>query len=192
MNRGVLCVLACVGLGVVAPGPWLAAQTRRPAGRVVELGGLRSTAPADWSEEEPGQPDCVKRYRLEPVGNDREYTRLVVFSLDKGVSAAEQVKRWKAMFLPPEGRRPEDAVKERKLTVAGRTATYLDVRGVYRGIPGEPTSVRQDFRLLGVYLDTPKGPYAIRLLGPSATVSFYQKEFDDWVKGFREPPAPRQ
>ena len=73
----------------------------------------------------------------------------------------------------------------RGLTVSGAAVTYLDVRGDYKGILGGNSTPREAWRLLGVYFDTPKGPYIIRLLGPADTVEFYRKGFEDWVRAFK-------
>jgi hypothetical protein len=75
--------------------------------------------------------------------------------------------------------------KVRKLKVRGAAVTYLDVRGDYKGIPGDPATPRENYRLLGVYFATPQGPYLIRLFGPADTVEFYRKGFEDWVKEFK-------
>ena len=79
----------------------------------------------------------------------------------------------------------DDVAKVRKLTVHGTALTYLDVRGDYRGIPGNPATPRGNFRLLGVYFSAPQGPYLIRLFGSADTVEFYREEFEEWVKAFK-------
>jgi hypothetical protein len=121
---------------------------------------------------------------LGPVGDGVDYTQVSIRFLRKGGPAAQYVRRWKGMFLPPEGKTMQEAAKVRQLTVNGTAATYLDVRGDYKGIRGDDTTPRADFRLLGVYLDTPNGPFTIRLFGPADTVAFYRKQFEDWVKAF--------
>ena len=78
-----------------------------------------------------------------------------------------------------------EAAKVRELTVNGSSATYLDARGDYKGIPGDVATPRQNYRLLGVYLETPKGAYVIRLFGPDQAVRVYRQEFENWVKAFK-------
>jgi hypothetical protein len=175
---------SAISLALQGPGLW--ARLPNTDG-VVELGGLKSRVPADWVEEEPDEAHSYKQYRLEPVDDDKDYAQLTVRFLGKGRrgSAAGYVKHWKGMFYPPEGKTMHEAARVRQLTVNGAAATYLDVRGDYKGIRGDDTTARQDFRLLGVYLDTPKGPYVIRLFGPADTVGFYRKQFEDWVKAFK-------
>jgi hypothetical protein len=156
-------------------------------GEVVELGKLKSRVPIDWAKEKPDEPSGYKLYRLEPVADDKEDARLTIDFRGKGSGdgAEKQVERWKAMFLPPEGKRLDDAAKVRGLEVRGAAVTYLDVRGDYKGSPSNPATPRQNFRLLGVYFATPQGAYLIRALGPADTVEFYRKGFEDWVKAFK-------
>jgi hypothetical protein len=173
-----------IGLGALETGPGAAAQDR---GEAVELGGLTSRVPAGWAGERPDDPRYHRQYRLGPVGNDKEDARLTVEPLGTGRArpAGEYVRRWQEGFLPPEGRTMGEAARVRGLRVGGAAATYLDVRGDYKGVPGDPTSPRPDYRLLGVYLETPRGPYLIRLFGPADTVEFYRQDFEGWVKGFK-------
>jgi hypothetical protein len=79
----------------------------------------------------------------------------------------------------------EKAAKTRSLKINGAEATYLDVRGDLKGVPGNDATPRQNFRLLGVYLNTPQGAYTIRLLGSADTVEFYRNGFEDWLKGLK-------
>jgi hypothetical protein len=174
-----------ISLAVHSPG----AFAQDAGGRdVVNLGGLRSRAPADWVQEQPDDRQSYRQYRLVPVGDSADPAQVSIRFLGNGNggTATDYVKRWEGMFLPPEGRTMREAAKVRRLTLDGSLATYVDIRGDYRGIPGDVATPRQDFRLLGVYLDTPKGAYVIRLMGPDETVRFYRQGFDNWVKGFKQ------
>jgi hypothetical protein len=179
-----LVILSALPLALQCPSLW--ARSPSP-GDVVELGDLKSRVPADWVEEEPYKARYYKQYRLEPIDDDKDYAQVTIRFLGKGNhdTAAAQVQRWKAMFFPPKGNTIREAARVRQLKINGAAATYLDVRGDYKGIPGDNASPRQNFRLLGIYLDTPKGPYTICMFGPAATVEFYRKQFEDWVKAFK-------
>jgi hypothetical protein len=179
-----LSLLAGSAISFALQGPVACAQDPNQ-GDVVDLGGLKSRVPADWAEEEPDDARLYKQYRLAPVGDGVDYSRVRIHFLRKGGSAAEYVKRWKGMFLPPEGKTMREVAKVRQLTVNGARATYLDVGGDYKGIPGDAATPREDYRLLGVYLDTPKGPYIIRLFGPDEAVRFHRQGFENWVKAFK-------
>jgi hypothetical protein len=175
---------SAISLGLLGPGLRATAQN---TGEVVELGGLKSRVPADWVAVRPDRPQYSRQYRLEPVGDDKEGAQLTVDFVGngKGGTAEEYVMRRQGQFFPPEGRKLEDVAKVRRLRVGGAAVTYLDVRGDFKGTPGDPTSPRQDYRSLGVYLDTPKGAYVICLFGPANTVEFYRAGFEGWVGGFK-------
>jgi hypothetical protein len=177
-------VSIAVCLGLLGPGSWPGAEVR---GEVVELGRLKSPVPADWAKEKPDEPSGYRQYRLEAIGDDKEDARLTIDLSRRGSgnSAEKQVECWKAMFFPPQGKQPEGVAKVRNLKVGGAAVTYLDVRGDYRGIRGDPATPRTNYRLLGVYFATPQGPYRIRVLGPADTVEFYRKGFENWVKAFK-------
>jgi hypothetical protein len=165
-----------------------ALQARGPNGSdVVELGGLKSRAPADWAEQVCYDPHCTKQYRLEPVNDDAEYAYVSVYFLGKGkvATAAEYVKGWKGMFLPPEGQTMKEAAKVRHFKLSGASVTFLDVHGDYKGISGDQATRRENYRLLGVYFATPRGVYAIDLFGPADTVEVYRRQFENWVKAFK-------
>jgi hypothetical protein len=179
-----LFLLAGSAISIALQGPSACAQNPNQGG-LVQLGGLKSQVPADWVEEAPYDPQYYKQYRLYPVGDGVDYTEVSIRFLRNGETAAEYVKRWKAMFLPPEGKTMQEAVKVRQLTVNGVSATYLDARGDYKGIPGDAATPRENYRLLGVYLKTPKGAYLIRLFGPDEAVRVHRQEFENWVKAFK-------
>jgi hypothetical protein len=187
MNKYLYCLpLMIWGAMDLAPrGPVLWAADRN-TGDLVELGALKSRAPADWVEEKPNNAQGYKQYRLRVVRDDTENARLTIQSVDRkiGDSALNEVQRWKETFLPPRGKEMNDVAKTRELKVPGGTITYLDVRGDYKGIPGDPTTPRGNYRLLGVYFATPQGDYLIRLFGPAETVEFYREGFENWVKAF--------
>jgi hypothetical protein len=179
-----LFLLAGSAISVALPG--LAAGAQNPnQGDVVELGGLKSPVPADWVEVAPDDAQYYKQYRLGPVGDGVDYTEVSIRFVRNGGTAADYLRRWKGMFFPPEGQTLQEAARVRQLTVNGFSATYLDARGDYKGIPGDVATPRQNYRLLGVYLETPKGAYVIRLFGPDQAVRIYRQGFENWVKAFK-------
>jgi hypothetical protein len=184
--RRSLPILAWTAISFALQGPGLWAKTPQQDD-LVELGSLKSRVPADWVEEKPNHAQYYKQYRLEPVSDDKDYAYATFWFVgkEKGGTAEGYLKRWKGMFLPPEGKTMQEASKVRQLTVNGAPVTYLDVHGDYKGVPGDDSTPRQNYRLLGVYLDTPQGPYIIRVLGPAQTVTFYSDEFDALVKAFK-------
>jgi hypothetical protein len=130
----------------------------------------------------------LKQFDLKQAkADDGVKTEVVIFffGAGKGGGAAENVARWRTMF----DKTPEPTVKEE--TIAGAKATIVDLSGTYlhRARPMDPASAaekRPDQRMLAVVLETPKGPYFIRLLGPRGTVTHHEKAFLSWLRAFKK------
>jgi hypothetical protein len=179
-------VLAWAVLGPAVAGSGSAAGAQEK-GDLVELAGLKSRTPAHWIIQKPYDPQAYKEFRLEPVNDDKYAAQLTIYSLakEKADTAANYVKRWKAVFLPPEGKTRDEVSQVQEFKVSDARLTYVIIRGDYRGISGDNTTPLQNFALLGVYLDTAKGAYLVRLFGPAETVAFYRQGFEDWLKAFK-------
>jgi hypothetical protein len=183
---------ALVTCGLV-PAESSARQGDSKKGTVVKLDGLQSRTPADWIEEPPTNRMRFKQFRLPAVMDDKDNAELIIFFFGTGGggTAEENIKRWKAMFVPPEGKKIEDVAKvDNKMKVGDVKVTYLDVNGTYLQKdrpfdPNSPTNRRSNYRMLGVVFESKNGPYFIRLVGPADTVAHYKKGFDQWLKGFK-------
>jgi hypothetical protein len=153
-------------------------------GHAVNLGGLESRAPADWKPQPAGQ---MRAYQF---GIDN--AQLVIFYFGPGGagSADANVKRWKGMFNPPEGKSIDDVSKLDHFKVGDSAVTHLDLHGTYKfkARPFDPNAqeeLKPNYRMIGVVFETPKGPYFMRFVGPDATVSKHKQEFDNWLKAFK-------
>ncbi len=171
-----LSVLAWDALGLEPGGPGLRAAGPNE-GNVVELGGLKSRAPAEWVEEKPDAAQTYKQYRLEAVRDDKDDARLTIEFAGKvaGEGADRQVERWKALFQPPEGKKLDDVARVRRLEVRGAAVTYLDVRGDYKGVPGNPATPREKYRLLAFISPRPGGLTGSPCSAPPTPWSFTAK-----------------
>jgi hypothetical protein len=157
-------------------------------GAIVDLGGMKSRAPAEWKEEEVTNRMRLQQFKLPKVKDDAQDAEIVIFNL--GGTAEANIDRWKKMFVPPEGKSLDDVAKVTKMDVGDAKMTYLDVSGTYRfkERPFDPNSKeesRPHSRMLGVIVETPKSQFQIRLVGPAATVENYKKGFDEFLKNFK-------
>jgi hypothetical protein len=176
--------LLCAGL--------TAARAEDKKGTEVELGGLKSKAPAGWKSEQPAGPAGFRAYQFQiphAEGDGRDGELIVFYFGEAGAGSVEQnVQRQLDAFIPPEGKTIADASKVEKLQVGGRTVTYVDVQGThkYKARPMDAKyEARPNSRELYAILETPKGPYYIRLVGPAKTVEKNKAGFDEFVKGFK-------
>jgi len=183
--------------GVVAMGFWSVdpcagqeKQREKGKGAVVKLDGLESRTPADWQEEKPVSRTRLYQFWLSPIGDDKDNAEVVIFYFGEGQggSAEDNIKRWKGFFVPPEGKRIGDVAKVQKMKVGAVPVTYLDIHGTFSFRPFDPnakTTLRANYRMLGVAFESKKGPYFIRMVGPADTVAYFKKGFDEWLKGFK-------
>ena len=191
-------LLLLVG-GILAIGSWSVEssagqekQKEKGRGTLVTIDGLESRTPADWVEEKPTSRLRFKQFRLAPIEDDKDNAEVIIFffGTGQGGSAEENIKRWKGMFVPPEGKKIDDVAKVQKMKVGDVPVTYLDVHGTYSftfppSAPNAKTARRPNYRMLAVVFESKKGPYFIRLVGPADTVARYKKGFEEWIKGFK-------
>ena len=95
-------LIACM-LSAIGPG----AASAQGNGTIVTLDGLQSRTPSTWADEPPTSGRRVRQFRLEPIGDDKDKAEVIIFFFgpSKGGSADDNVKRWKGMFKPPEGKK---------------------------------------------------------------------------------------
>src|SRR5690242_4465171 len=92
---------SAVAVGALAASAWAGGE-----GTVVTLDGLKSKAPADWQREKSSNRFRVYQFRVPKAEGDKADAQLVVFHFGAGSggSPADNVKRWKEMFEPPDGK----------------------------------------------------------------------------------------
>ena len=159
----------------------------------VTLDGFKSEAPSGWKAQEPSNKFRAYQFTVAKAGGDKEDAELVIFYFGAGSGGGveENLKRWKGMFLPAEGKTIEEVSKVEKHKVADVEVTYLDVKGTYlhKFPPFDPNAKitkKENYRRLGVVFASENGPYFITLTGPGKTVEAQKKAFDDWLKGFKK------
>src|SRR5205823_2174964 len=73
------------------------------------------------------------QFRIPRAGDDKQDTDLLVFYLQgQGGGIDENVKRWKQMFLPPQGKKIDEVSKVEKFQVGNVSVTTVDVQGTYK------------------------------------------------------------
>lgn len=155
-------------------------------GAVVELDELKAAAPVEWKAEEPTSRMRYLQFRLPHTEGDKADAELVIFK-GLGGTAAENVRRWKDQFRPPQGKSIDDVSKVAEIKIGGHPATYLDVSGTYlfKAKPIDKGEPRPDYRMLGIHFEGPKNNFHIKLVGPAKTVERYKVGFDEWLKALK-------
>jgi gluconolactonase len=159
-------------------------------GTVVTLDGVQSRTPSDWKEEESSNQMRVHQFKVPAAKGDKSDGELVIFFFGaRAGTNAENIKRWKEQFVPPEGKTIDDVTKIETLKVGDREVTTVDIHGTYKFKaqpfnPNAKVELRPDYRLLTAIFEGKKGPYFIRFVGPAKTVGQHKKGFEEWLKGF--------
>jgi hypothetical protein len=186
--------LALVGCSVEsrATGPRNNSDADQGNGEVVELGNLKSAAPASWEKQKPTSNLRVYQFRIPKAGNDPKDAELTIFFFGEGSGGTVKANldRWKSQFRAPEGKKIDDVTKVKEFKVGAVPVTYLDISGTYLEkfppfAPNAKITPREDYRMLGVIFANEGGPYYLRLIGPARTVTQQKDAFDKWLKSFK-------
>lgn len=175
----------CLGLAFAA----LAACGGPMGGSVVELDGLRARTPASWFEVAPVTPPRVRQFRLP---GRREDAELILFHYGRGFGGdvPTNIARWQEQFEPPLGQSIQEATQVRNYRHRGLFMVVVALRGTYLyrerplDLSGKPQR-RPDYRMIGVIIVSPHGPYFLRLVGPAPTVARHEQAFFRWLQSFQ-------
>jgi hypothetical protein len=147
------------------------------------------TAPHGWIEEPPSSGMRVSQYRLPNAEGDADETVCYVSHFPgSGGSVEANLQRWFEQFTQPDGRPSSAVAKVAKAEYHGLKQTTVDLTGTFQQstTPMGPTSEEKPgFRMLGAVVETPGGPWFVKLIGPERTVARWEKSFYEFMKSFR-------
>lgn len=154
-----------------------------------QAGELHYKAPDGWLTEHPSSSMRVAQYKLPKADGDSEDASLVLyyFGATQGGSAQANIDRWISQIQQPDGSSSKDKSKTETLTVNGLRVTTVDVSGTYTAemAPGSSTLHNDaNYRLRAAVIETPKGNYFLKLVGPAKTVGRWEQSFSDYLKSF--------
>ncbi len=158
-------------------------------GDPIEFGSLKSTPPEGWKEMRAG-PMQLKNFTVPKAEGDEESPTLIIYQFPGGVGGLDaNLKRWKGMIEPPEGKTADDINKVTNFEVSKIKVTMIDATGTYLHKPNmsDPSNVvkKKNFRLINVYFPTDDKVYTIRLVGPAKSVAAAEKGMVEWLKNFK-------
>lgn len=151
---------------------------------LAQSGSLTFTAPAEWTSRQPASSMRVAEFVVPRTPGDPEDGELIVYFFGgTGGSVDANVQRWIGQFQQPPGA-PADG-RRATLSVGDLKLTTVDVRGTYVAEvrPGSTARHRKpDFRMRAAVVETPRGPYFVKLTGPAKTVEAASAAFDGFIK----------
>ena len=154
--------------------------------------GLTFTAPEGWLTSPAGSSMRVAEFTLPHASGDTEDAQLVVYYFGgSGGSVDANMQRWIGQMEQADGKPSSAVAKKETRTVNGLALTLVDVSGTYVAETA-PGSARRNnkphFRLRAGVVETPNGPYFIKLTGPDRTVGRWDGAFNQFVSSFKYQP----
>jgi hypothetical protein len=145
-----------------------------------QTGTLTFTKPAAWVDRAPASSMRTAEFVVPRAAGDAEDGELIVYYIGgTGGSVEANLQRWTSQFQSSKNPIRTTA------TVNGLRLTSLDVSGTYVAEVRPGAKERHNkpgFRMRATVVETPKGPYFVRLTGPSATIEKAGAAFDQFLR----------
>ncbi len=168
----------------------VALQTRSTPSETSQVPGeLRFKAADGWIEEKTTSSMRVAQYKLPKAAGDEEDGSLVLyyFGQGQGGGTAANIERWVNQMQQPDGRPSKEKAKEEPLNVNGLKVTTVDVIGTYTPevAPGSRSFYNKPgYRLQAAVVETPKGSYYLKVVGPVKTIGQWEQAIANYIKSF--------
>jgi len=180
--------LACRGKSVAPIGSLTTAQTSGSS-QTSQSGELKYKVPEGWITEHPSSSMRAAQYKLPKAEGDAEDASLVLyyFGQGQGGSTDANIDRWVNQMPQPDGHPAKERAKSETMTINGLKVTMVDIAGTYSAemSPGSGTfNSKPGYRLRAAVVETPKGSYYAKLVGPEKTVAQWDQSFTAYVKSF--------
>ena len=151
---------------------------------------LKFTVPTGWIEEERSSSMRVAQYRLPKAAGDTEDASLVLyyFGQGQGGSTSANIERWIGQIKQADGSSAKKTAKEERLEVNGLKVTTVDIAGTYVAETAPASGTfhnKPGYRLRAAVVETPKGSYYLKLVGPEKTVTQWNESFLSYLRSFQ-------
>jgi hypothetical protein len=151
---------------------------------------LKWDVPSGWVSKPAASSMRVAEFSLPKVDSDSEDGALAVFFFGgQGGSIQANLDRWMLQMAQPDGRPSKDVAKTTTFkTRSGLAVTLVDLTGTYVAevSPGSPERFNKPgFRLRAAVVETPEGPYFVKLTGPAKTIARWDQSFAAFLQSLR-------
>jgi hypothetical protein len=150
------------------------------SGLSVQTGTLTFTKPTTWTDRAAASSMRVAEFVVPKASGDSEDAEVIVYYFGGGGGSVDaNLQRWTTQFQST-----KDPVRT-TATVNGLKLTSLDVSGTYvaETRPGSAEHYNKPgYRMRATVIETPKGPYFIKLTGPAKTVDSAGAAFDQFLR----------
>ena len=152
-------------------------------------GTLMFDAPDGWRALTPTSSMRVAEFELPRADGDPEDAALTVYSFGgSGGSVEANPQRWLGQMVQPDGRPSRDVATTRTFEAGGLPITHLAVGGTYVAEirPGAPGRYEKPgFKLEAAVVETPNGPYFVKLVGPARTIDRWSASVTSFLESVR-------
>lgn len=150
---------------------------------------LTFTAPGEWKPIATSSSMRVAQWALPHVPGDTQDGELVVYYFGgQGGSVEANIERWTGQMKQPDGRPSSAVMKRESRTINGLSVTLVDVSGTYVAEMSPGSSQLHNspgFRMRAGVVETPNGPYFIKLVGPARTIAAFDRQFESFLSSVK-------
>jgi hypothetical protein len=148
-------------------------------------GSLRFTAPQGWQPRDPSSTMRVAEFVLPAKDAAAGNAEMVIYYFGgSGGNVDANIQRWLGQMQQPDGRATADVAVRGTRTVNGLKVSLLDVTGTYVAEvrPGATDKHNSPgYRMRTAVIETARGPYFLKLVGPAATVGAWNASVDQFI-----------
>ena len=148
-------------------------------------GPLKFTAPDGWQPRAATSTMRVAEFVLPARDGAPGNAELVVYYFGgSGGSVDANIQRWLGQMQQPDGRATADVATRDTRTVNGLKVSLLDVSGTYVAEvrPGATEKHNSPgFRMRTAVVETARGPYYVKLVGPAQTVASWNTSIEQFL-----------
>jgi hypothetical protein len=150
---------------------------------------LTFSAPTSWKPVTTSSSMRVAQFAIPRAAGDPADAELVLYYFGgSGGSVEANIERWLGQMQQPDGKPSSAVAKRESRTVNTLKVTLVDVSGTYVAemTPGAKERHNSpNFRLRAAVIETPNGPYFIKLTGPAKTVAGADKTFEQFLASLK-------
>ena len=147
---------------------------------------LTYQVPAGWRTEQPKSSMRLAQFVLPRAAGDAEDAVAVIFFFGQGQGGTvnANLERWAGQMTQAGGR--PGTIKDGKtttFTANGHPVTVLDISGTLgTDMMTASATPKPGYRMKAAVVETPKGPYFVKLTGPEKTIARWDTSFVGFLK----------
>ncbi len=145
---------------------------------------LEFDPPAAWTSEKPANRMRQAQFVIPKAAGDPEDGQMILFFFGAGEGGPVQmnIARWRGQFTTSDGKPlPDSAVRTDSFEVHGLKVTTVEIHGRYAPSPmmpaAGPVEPKDNYRMLAAIVETPRGTFFFKGLGPDATMQAQREAF---------------